>query len=396
MTAYPFASLPENLAAFCSVLRRDYRFGIGPRELTDAARGLEVTDLTSERAVRDALRPILSRSHDDAARFDDAFDRFFRGDRAMRRAYRRHGWDGADGPGAAEDRSSETTPSTADSVEREVAASEGVAGAVHDVEDDRGHSSAILLRASYSPIEAEGAALILEPPTKPWLDAAAALVRRVHAASSRRWHPAPRGPRFDFRRTLRTSLRTAGEPAVPRWRAHPRRQARFVVFIDGSRSMGPSAEPLLRVAAALSAVSPSTETFAFSTELRRITTHVRRAAAGQTVTLGLRQAWGGGTAIGRCLEEFLQRFGARLLRRGTVLVIASDGLDLGDTDPLRRAMAQLARRAAAVIWINPLLRTPGYQPTAIGMRVARPYVSVFTAVADPSGLRVLAGSLRIR
>ena len=131
-----------------------------------------------------------------------------------------------------------------------------------------------------SPREAEGAALALEPPTRPWLDAAAALVRRVNTASSRRWHPAPRGPRFDFRRTLRTSLRTAGEPAVPRWRAHPRRRARFVVFIDGSRSMGSSAEPLLRLAAALSAVNPSTETFAFSTELRRITPHVRRAARG--------------------------------------------------------------------------------------------------------------------
>ena len=49
-----------------------------------------------------------------------------------------------------------------------------------------------------------------------------------------------------------------------------------------------------------------------------------------------------------------------------------------------------------MIWINPLLHTPGYQPTAIGMRVARPHVSLLTAVADPDGLRALAGTLRIR
>ena len=30
---YPFASLPENLIAFCAVLRRDHGFRIGPGEL---------------------------------------------------------------------------------------------------------------------------------------------------------------------------------------------------------------------------------------------------------------------------------------------------------------------------------------------------------------------------
>jgi uncharacterized protein len=252
-----------------------------------------------------------------------------------------------------------------------------------------------LLRASYSPLEDEGAPLVLEPPTRPWLDAARAVVRRVHTAASRRWHPALRGPRFDFRRTLRTSLRTAGEPVVPRWRAHPRRRARFVLLIDGSRSMGSSSGPLLQLTVALSAVNTSTETFAFSTELRHITRDVRRAAAGQTVSLELRRAWGGGTTIGRCLKDFLHLFAERLLGSDTVVIIASDGLDVGDTDTLRLAMEQLARRSTAVIWINPLLHTPGYQPTATGMSVARPHVALLTSVADAAGLRALAATLRI-
>jgi uncharacterized protein with von Willebrand factor type A (vWA) domain len=395
VTTYPFASLPENLAAFCGVLRRHYQFRIGPRELTDAARGLAVTDLASERAVRDALRTVLSKSHDDVVRFDGAFDRFFRGDHRMQRANRRHGSAGsADVPRAANDGPPEAVRPPG--AQREIAAAGPGRGVVAGLEDGRDQASATLLRASYSPLDAEGAALVLEPPTRPWLEAAAALVRRVQTAVSRRWRPAPRGPRFDFRRTLRTSLRTAGEPAVPRWRAHPRRHARFVVFIDGSRSMGSSAAPVLRLATALSAVHPSTETFAFSTELRRVTPHVRRAAAGHVVPVDLRQAWGGGTAIGRCLQEFLHRFGERLLRHGAVFVIASDGLDLGDADALRQSMQRLARRAAAVIWINPLLDTPGYEPTAIGMSVARPHVSLLTSVADPDGLRALARRVRIR
>ena len=52
---YPFASLPENLAAFCGVLRRTHGFRVGPGELQDAARALEVVELSDERAVRHAL-----------------------------------------------------------------------------------------------------------------------------------------------------------------------------------------------------------------------------------------------------------------------------------------------------------------------------------------------------
>jgi uncharacterized protein with von Willebrand factor type A (vWA) domain len=393
---YPFESLPENLASFCSLLRRDYQFRIGPRELIDAARGLEITDLGNERAVRDALRIILSKTFDDVLRFDAAFDRFFRGADLMRRPDWIDGMDGvAGGPADTETGASETKPSSRGVSVGEVPVTAGVSSVVRELDQSQEEASASWLRASYSPLEGEGTPLVLEPPTQPWIDAARALVRRVHTAASRRWQPAPRGPRFDFRRTLRTSLRTAGEPVVPRWRAHPRRRARFVLLIDGSRSMGPSAGPPLELAVALSAVSPSTETFAFSTELGRITRDVRRAATGRTVTLDLRHAWGGGTTIGRCLEDFLQRFGERLLGLGTVVVIASDGLDVGDTDTLRQAMERLARRSTAVIWINPLLQTPGYQPTAIGMSMVRPHVAVLTSVADAAGVRALAGSVRI-
>src|SRR5262245_28747711 len=77
---YPFASLPDNLAAFCEFLRRDRGFRIGPGELHDAARALEVIDLADERAVRHGLRPILSGTFADAHAFDAAFTTFFHPD----------------------------------------------------------------------------------------------------------------------------------------------------------------------------------------------------------------------------------------------------------------------------------------------------------------------------
>ena len=82
---YPFATLPGNLAAFCHALRRRHGFHIGPGELHDAARALDVVDLASERAVRNALRPILSGTLDDVRVFDAAFTQFFFPDLASRR-----------------------------------------------------------------------------------------------------------------------------------------------------------------------------------------------------------------------------------------------------------------------------------------------------------------------
>jgi len=65
-------------------------------------------------------------------------------------------------------------------------------------------------------------------------------------------------------------------------------------------------------------------------------------------------------------------------------------------DVLRDAMRELHRRSAGVVWLNPLLETEGYEPTASGMRAARPYVTTFTSVNDPSGFARLSGMIRLR
>jgi uncharacterized protein with von Willebrand factor type A (vWA) domain len=123
---------------------------------------------------------------------------------------------------------------------------------------------------------------------------------------------------------------------------------------------------------------------------------VRRAAAGQRRHVLLEDAWGGGTTIGVCLRDFLQRYGERLLGRDTVVIIASDGLDIGDVAILRAAMARLFRLSAAVVWLNPHLRTPGFAPTALGMSVARPFVTTLDVVREASDLARLAREVRLR
>ena len=366
---YPSGTLPGNLVAFCSVLRRDHGFHIGPGEVSDGARALEIVGFHDERTVRNALRPVLSRTLEDARAFDSAFTSFF----------------------------FPAPPDVAD-------------GHVHVTVRDAGVDSASVdLRASgrsvtaggtgYSPLEIEGGgeAPWLVPADAAWHDAGRALVRRLHLGLSRRWRPRARGERFDLRRTLRASLQTGGEPLGPRWLRRPRRTPRIVLLVDGSRSMGPYAETGLQIAVAIASATMRVEVFTFSTALQRVTDDVRRVAAGEPrLFRPAAYAWAGGTSIGGCLQEFLRRFSERMIARDTLLLIASDGLEVGSVDILRDAMRVLHRHSAGVVWLNPLVDTPGYEPTASGMRAARPYIQTFTSVQDAAGLRRLARTLRLR
>ena len=80
----------------------------------------------------------------------------------------------------------------------------------------------------------------------------------------------------------------------------------------------------------------------------------------------------------------------------TIVLIARAGLYVCDPRLLRDAMARLSRLSTAVVWLNPLLETPGYEPTALGMTAARPYVTTFMSVKDPADLARLARVMRIK
>ena len=161
--------------------------------------------------------------------------------------------------------------------------------------------------------------------------------------------------------------------------------------------MAAAATTALQMTTAIACATLRVEAFTFSTRLERVTEYVRRAAAGETIRLRHRRnAWAGGTMIGAALRDFLTRFGDRLLGRDTVVVIVSDGLDVGEPGELRDAMRELQRRSSGVVWLNPLLETQGYEPTARGMLAARPFIATFATVNDAAALARLARSVRVR
>jgi hypothetical protein len=72
-----------------------------------------------------------------------------------------------------------------------------------------------------------------------------------------------------------------------------------------------------------------------------------------------------------------------------VIILISDGWDRGEPELLEKEMKRLKRRARRIIWMNPLLETPGYQPICLGMKAALPYVDHFLSASSLKGFKIL-------
>jgi hypothetical protein len=75
------------------------------------------------------------------------------------------------------------------------------------------------------------------------------------------------------------------------------------------------------------------------------------------------------------------------------VLLISDGWDLGDPSVLAREIARLQRNVFRLVWLNPMLGSPGYEPLARGMRAALPFVDDFLPVHNMASLERLAATL---
>ncbi|MDE5441056.1 VWA domain-containing protein [Bradyrhizobium sp. CSA207] len=175
---------------------------------------------------------------------------------------------------------------------------------------------------------------------------------------------ARRGPFADLRRTLRDSVRSDGEILRLGHLKRRQRPRKILLLIDVSGSMKSRTEENMKLAHALVQAAPGVEIFTFGTRLTRVTRPLRLKRREQALNAAahLVSDWDGGTRIGDALQAFLAvpRFGA--YARGAAVVVVSDGLERGDCDALRDAVAKLSRRAWRVSWLTPLATGPGFRP----------------------------------
>jgi hypothetical protein len=218
----------------------------------------------------------------------------------------------------------------------------------------------------------------------------AELVWQLGERRTRRKQPGL-GSFFDLRRTLRRNLKYGGE--VLKWaQREPKFKPRpLVVIADISGSMERYTNLLLQFIYSLSSGLNQVEAFVFSTRLTRISKqlHHRDAERALKEVAHCVTDWAGGTRIGEALKDFNFNWSRRVLGRGAIALIISDGWDRGDIPLLRQEMTRLSLSSRRLIWLNPLLGHDGYEPLTQGMSAALPYVDDFLPVHNLVSLEQL-------
>jgi uncharacterized protein with von Willebrand factor type A (vWA) domain len=220
-----------------------------------------------------------------------------------------------------------------------------------------------------------------------------------------RWRPAMRRTRrtqrtkqrgrVDMRRIIRDSLRFGGEPVHLAYRRPRQRQRPLVVLCDISGSMDRYSRMLLQFVHTLNDGVGMVESFVFGTRLTRVTRLLRSKDVDDAVALVSKQVldWSGGTRIGNTIREFNVKWSRRVMSRGPVVLIISDGWDRGDPTLLSKEMARLQRSCHRLIWLNPLLGNARYQPLTQGMQAALPYIDDFLPVHNLLSVEQLGKTL---
>ncbi|MBI4593764.1 MAG: VWA domain-containing protein, partial [Candidatus Rokubacteria bacterium] len=220
------------------------------------------------------------------------------------------------------------------------------------------------------------------------------IARRLARRLSRRRRPVARRGRLDLRRTLRANLSRADLIEL-RYRQRKRRKVRLVLLCDVSGSMDLYSRFLLQFLFAIQHVFARVETFTFSTRLTRVTDHQRARSNGQVLRrLTEVRDWSGGTRIGESIAQFNREW-PHLVDRRTIVIVLSDGWDTGEPELLAAELLRIRRRAGRLVWLNPLLGNPSYEPLTRGMAAALPLLDDFAAAHNLAALRDLARTLTL-
>ena len=211
---------------------------------------------------------------------------------------------------------------------------------------------------------------------------------------TRRYRAARRGPRVDFRASLRRALRPEGLTELrrrePRLRPPP-----LVVLCDISGSMARYTRMFLHFMHTITNDRDRVFCFTFGTRL----TNVTRSLRYRDVDIALAKAsaqvedWSGGTRIGQSLHEFNNKWSRRVLGQGAVVVLITDGLDREGGDGLAVEMERLHKSCSRLVWLNPLLRYGAYEPKSQGNKAMLPHVDEFRPVHNLESLAGLIAAL---
>ena len=377
--------LSSAVARFAALLRQ-HGLPVTLVHVTDAVRALDHLDIGDRGELYLGLKTVFVGRPEETGAFDRCFEAFWR--RAP---------DGEGIPGLLQIPSGETGESDAtlkSSGQKRESLALDTWGTDGDEGEDAGEPLSVpaasdteaLVGRDFATFGAEQLDEILRLTLK--------IARRLAHRITRRRRPVRRRGRVDLRRTLRANL-TKGDLIDLRFRERKRKKVRLLLLCDVSGSMDLYSRFLLQFLFALQSVFGRVETFTFSTRLTRITDHLRARSYRQVLRrLSEVRDWSGGTKIGESLAQ-LNRDWPQLVDRRTIVIVLSDGWDTGEPELLAEALLRIKRRAGRVIWLNPLLGNPSYEPLTRGMAAALPLVDHFAPGHNLAALRDLATKLHL-
>lgn len=229
-------------------------------------------------------------------------------------------------------------------------------------------------------------------------DVARRIGQALRDKRSRRRIAARKGDRLHFRKTIRQSLATGGEPLRLIRKTRPDRSRKIVALCDVSGSMSVYAQVFLAFLAGLMRADKDADAYLFHTRLVRITEALRdkdsMRAIGRMSLMA--DGFGGGSKIGPSLQRFADTYARRFVDGRSVVLILSDGYDTEPPEGLAAALAKLRKRGCKIIWLNPLKGWADYAPVAGGMAAALPYLDLFqpaNTLADLAALEPELGAL---
>jgi len=352
---------------------------VTPGKLIDLGRCFAHIPITERDAFHAACRATLVSRREDMPRFDAVFAQFWE---AAPRARKNT-------PDGAED-DNETESGRPRRAHPHVMPSAG--------QDDDGRAPRPSCDAAWSPDEVL-ATRDLGDLSDADIARARRFIRELAAALAnargRRYAARRNGRRPDLRRLLRRRAIDDGLCPLP-YRARRINKTRLVLLCDVSGSMQRYSAFLIELMYALRRALSTLQVAVFSTQLTLITDLLRsQGVAGSLKQVAQRvHDWAGGTNIGGCLREFNERHGPHLLNRHSVVILLSDGWDCGEAGVLRDQMRHLRQRAGTLIWLNPLLGAPGYQPLTKGMQTALPFLDHFLPAHNLRSLSQLVRTLQ--
>lgn len=221
------------------------------------------------------------------------------------------------------------------------------------------------------------------------------LARRVPLSlpylASRRLRCGERGHRVHWPRLMRDCARHGGDLGVMSYLRPVSRPLPLLILVDVSGSMERYARLMLAFLHQATRAAPRS-VFSFGVTLTDLTQSFRKRDTDQMFDSAnvLIKDFASGTRLGESLAILHCDYPQVLVARRTVVLLITDGLDTGIPKILERELSWLAGQSRYLLWLNPLLRYAGYQPSAVGAQVLAAHAHRTLAIHNLAKVEELA------